>query len=225
MLVRTIVVALPLVLGAEQDSTGSSQGASDQKPRSEQMGDSVPGHGHASGALGNSSDTTGAEGKGGVGTNSGTEGRERELGAGEGADTTSGAPGGRWDQSGGKTAQGSGAPARGQGEGAKAHAGDGTVAGKVSAVTKESVTIKSGQGKTHTLKLVPETKLTTSGKQGQRAQLAEGQQVRASYAERRGERVAVEIAVTGGASKEGGARSGSENAAGGKAGAETAPRR
>jgi hypothetical protein len=147
------------------------------------MDDSVPGHGHAAGALGNSSDTTGAKGEGGAGSNSGTAGRKDERAAGEGSDTTSGAPSGRWDA----TPEGKD-DARSQG-----HARDRTMTGRVAKVGEGSVTIRSQQGEAVTLKLVPETTVTRNGKEAARSDLKEGQDVRASFSSEAGEDVAVKI--------------------------------
>jgi hypothetical protein len=167
------------------------------------MDDSTSGHGHAAGALGNSSDTTGAKGAGGAGSNAGTEGAKSPTAAGET----------------GTGGTGSSGEAGGAG-GMKGHADDRTVTGKLSKVSQDSVTIESGQGEKHELKLVGQTRIRMDGKDASRAQLREGQEVRASFSEHGGQQVAVRIdagaaeksgaaGAPGGQPKAGGVSSGS----------------
>jgi hypothetical protein len=201
MLVRIFAIAavvLPLaVIAGDKGSSGTTSGTTDSsegKPRTGSMDDSTPGHGHAAGALGNSSDTTGAKGAGGAGTNSGTSGSKGERAAGEGGDTTSGAASGRWDESGGRTDDRSGhGTASGGAGGMKGHGNDRTVTGKLSKVSGDSITIESGKGERHELKLVGQTMIRMDGKDASRAQLKEGQEVRASFSEQGGQPVAVRI--------------------------------
>jgi hypothetical protein len=199
MLVRAIaiaVIALPLAArAAEESPPAASTGSSESKPRTGKQDDSTPGHGHAAGALGNSSDTTGAKGAGGAGTNSGTSGAAKgERAAGEAGDTTSGATSGRWDESGGRTddRSGHGAASGGAG-GMKGHGDDRMVTGKLSKVSADSITIESGKGEKHELKLVGQTMIRMDGKDASRAQLKEGQEVRASFSEEGGQPIAVRI--------------------------------
>jgi hypothetical protein len=194
MLVHTILVTLPLVVAAagnESQSTGSPSSAS-QATREKDDRTSLPG-------------PSGAKDQGGAGANTGTEGaREDQTAAGEKGDTTSGAKSGRWDESGGKTAGqqagpgGAGAPGDAE---PRAHGGDFTVAGKLSEVSDDSITIQTGPGKSHTLKIVPQTKLTSGGKDARPSELEEGQEVRASYMEHGGEQIAVRVQASGGAAE------------------------
>jgi hypothetical protein len=211
MLMRAIAVAaiaLPLAAFAgDERSAGGTTDSNEGKPRTGKMDDSTPGHGHAAGALGNSSDTTGATGAGGAGSRAGTEGAGSPTGAGE----TGGAASGRWDEGGGKTAgeAGGGAAASGGAggaAGATGHAGDKTVTGKLSKISDDSVTIESGKGQRHELKIVGQTMIRMDGKDASRSQLKEGQEVRASFAEHGGQQVAVRIDA-GRAEKGGGASS------------------
>jgi hypothetical protein len=186
MLVHAIAVALPLVLaGGEKGSTGSSDTATNEKTGDRTRDDSLPG-------------ASGAEGQGGLDAREG-EGRQDDLGAGEKGDTTSGAPSGRWDQSGGKTAQE--APSSGGMHGSgdvRDHAGDKIVRGRLSAVSADEITILSGSSE-QKLKIVPQTALTLDGKEVQRSELKEGLPVRASFLEHGGEQIAVRIEAGRGA--------------------------
>jgi hypothetical protein len=201
MLVRAVLVriiaiaavALPLAVVAGDKGSGGTTEPSQQKEKESSRAEThqpVQGQGHAAGALGNSSDTTGAKGEGGAGTNSGTEGARRPTAAGETGDTTSGATSGRWDESGGKAA---GDTASGGAGGMKGHGSDRMVTGKLSKVSADSITIESGQGQKHELKLVGQTMIRMDGKDASRTQLKEGQEVRASFSEQGGQPVAVRI--------------------------------
>jgi hypothetical protein len=195
MLVRTLLLAIPLVLmGAGNDSQSSdSSSSSSQATREKDDKTSLPG-------------PSGAEDQGGAGANTGTAGAREQTAAGEKGDTTSGAKSGRWDESGGKTPGEGGAsagPPRAPDEARPpGHAGDSTVAGKLSQVSSGSITIQTGPGKSQTLKLVPQTKITSGGKDADHTELKEGQQVRASYMEHGGEQVAVTVHAASAASDE-----------------------
>jgi hypothetical protein len=189
VLVRAVSIAavlVPLAVIAGDGSPAASTSSEEGKPRTGKMDDSTSGHGHAAGALGNSSDTTGAKGAGGAGSNAGTEGAGRPTAAGET----------------GTGGTGSSGEAGGAG-GMKGHADDRTVTGKLSKVSQDSVTIESGQGEKHELKLVGQTMIRMNGKDASRTQLQEGQEVRASFSEHGGQQVAVRIEA--GAAEKGGA--------------------
>jgi colicin import membrane protein len=81
-----------------------------------------------------------------------------------------------------------------------AHQHDQTLTGKVSQLSDDSVTIQSPQGERQELEIVPQTRVTIGGEDAQRGQLAEGQEVRASYMEHGGARIAVRIDAGGGGS-------------------------
>jgi hypothetical protein len=209
VLVRAVSIAailVPLAVIAGDGSPAASTSSEEGKPRTGKMDDSTSGHGHAAGALGNSSDTTGAKGAGGAGSNAGTEGAKSPTAAGE-------------TGTGGTGSSGEAGGAGGAG-GMKGHADDRTVTGKLSKVSQDSVTIESGQGEKHELKLVGQTRIRMDGKDASRAQLREGQEVRASFSEHGGQQVAVRIdagaaeksgaaGAPGGQPKAGGVSSGS----------------
>jgi hypothetical protein len=196
MLVRTLLLAVPLVLmgaGNEPQSSDSSSSSS-QATREKDDKTSLPG-------------PSGAKDQGGAGANTGTAGAREETAAGEKGDTTSGAKSGRWDESGGKTPREGAASAGPPGAPDEArppsgHAGDSTVAGKLSQVSGGSITIQTGPGTSQTLKLVPQTKITSGGKDADHTELKEGQQVRASFMEHGGEQVAVTVHAASAASDE-----------------------
>jgi hypothetical protein len=172
MLIRTIVVAAPLLLGAGQEGGSSAP----SKEKQEERQTSLPG---PSGA------------QGGTGTNSGAEGaRKDQTAAGEKGDIHPDA------RAGGASA----APPGAQGA-PGGHAADRTISGKLSQVSDGSITIETGPGKSHTLKLAPATKITSGGKDAAHGDLEEGQQVRASYMEHGGEQIAVRIQASGGAAE------------------------
>jgi hypothetical protein len=196
MLIRTIVVAAPLLLGAPQGESADSSKKQEEQPSVSGKGEPVPGQGQSPGAHG------GGPAGPGAGTQAGTAGgREDQTAAGEKGDTTSGAKSGRWDESGGKTApqQGGSSAAGAPGDAPpRGHERDFTVAGKLSRVSDDAITIETAPGKSHELKVVPQTRFTVGGKDAKPGQLSEGQQVRASYMEHGGERIAVQIQASGG---------------------------
>jgi hypothetical protein len=194
MLVHAIAVALPLVLAAGEGAASSDAPKEKESKTSQRTrDDSLPG-------------ASGAEGQGGLDSEPG-KGRQDDLAAGEKDDTTSGAPSGRWDRSGGRSASetpGSGRKGdrgemhgqpgmHGAGE-VRGHRDDEVVRGRLSAVSGDEVTIRSRQGE-RKLKIVPQTVVTVDGKDAERSQLKEGQPVRASFLEQGGQQVAVKIEV------------------------------
>jgi hypothetical protein len=197
MLIRTIVVVAPLLLlgAAQGEPSDSSKKQEEQQPSVSGKGQPVPGQGQSPGAHG------GGPAGPGAGTHAGSAGgQEDQTAAGEKGDTTSGAKGGRWDESGGKTADRSGpsrSPEANDG-GAHGHAQDKTLSGKLSHVSDDSVTIESAKGEKHELKVAPQTRFTLSGKDVKPGELSEGQEVRASYMEQGGDRIAVRIQAAGG---------------------------
>jgi hypothetical protein len=189
MLVHALAVALPLVLaGGEKASTGSSAEPNEktnEKTSDRVRDDSLPG-------------ASGAEGQGGLDAKEG-KGRQDDLAAGEAGDTTSGAPSGRWDRSGGRSARETPDPDGMRGEGgtsggsdARGHANDKIVSGRLSAISGDEITIRSRAGE-QKLKIVPQTALTLDGRDAQRSELKEGLPVRASFLEHGGAQIAVRI--------------------------------
>jgi hypothetical protein len=83
----------------------------------------------------------------------------------------------------------------------KGHAEDRVVTGQLGEVSPHSVSIRSSQGTTTTLELVPETSIVVEGREGSYSDLQEGQPVRASYANVEGHDVAVEIHAGVGSSR------------------------
>jgi hypothetical protein len=83
----------------------------------------------------------------------------------------------------------------------KGHAEDRVVTGQLGEVSPHSVSIRSSQGTTTTLELVPETSIVVEGREGSYSDLQEGQPVRASYAKVEGHDVAVEIHAGVGSSR------------------------
>jgi hypothetical protein len=75
----------------------------------------------------------------------------------------------------------------------KGHQSDQVLMGKVSKVSKKSLSIRSDQGERHTLVVVPETLITVDGQEGKISDIKQGQEIRASYNELQGRNVAVKI--------------------------------
>ena len=76
-----------------------------------------------------------------------------------------------------------------------AHSDDQMVNGRITRVSRRSISIASDTGEQKTLALVPETWVRVEGQDAQRADLKEGQEVRASFNQVNGRDVAVMIDV------------------------------
>lgn len=73
------------------------------------------------------------------------------------------------------------------------HAGDAVVAGRIAEVTNDTLSVRTSQGETHTLQIVPETEVQLDGRDASPDDLAEGAPVRASFDVVDGEQVAVKV--------------------------------
>ncbi len=78
----------------------------------------------------------------------------------------------------------------------KAHASDKVLSGTISTAGSHSISVKSDDGRTTTLVIVPETSITKNGEDVQRSMLHEGDQIHASYNEMQGDDIAVVIEIT-----------------------------
>jgi hypothetical protein len=107
----------------------------------------------------------------------------------------------------------------------KGHASDQVLTGKVSKVSKKSLSIRSDQGERHTLVISPETLITVDGQDGKVTDIKQGHEVRASYNEMQGKKHAVKIEATkmGGTGSSGSSSSGmsGSSSSGSMSGSET----
>ena len=98
--------------------------------------------------------------------------------------TDAGTPAATWDTGSGATA-------------AKAHAGDQVIAGMISGVSGQSLTVQAANGSSRTLRLAPETSVQVNGHDATTADLHEGQPVRASFSTAASGDVAVAVQAGG----------------------------
>jgi hypothetical protein len=88
------------------------------------------------------------------------------------------------------------------------HAGDELVAGRITEVTNDTVSVRTAQGDTKTLQIVPETEIQLDGQDASAADLGEGQPVRASFDLVDGQQVAVKVHAGAPGAGQGGTASG-----------------
>lgn len=75
----------------------------------------------------------------------------------------------------------------------KGHPSDEVVSGRIAKVSRRSISIATDAGEQKTLQLAPETLIVIDGRDAQRSDLEEGQEVRASFNQVYGRDVAVEV--------------------------------
>lgn len=75
----------------------------------------------------------------------------------------------------------------------KGHAEDQVIDGRISRISGAEISVKSDEGETQVLEIAPETMIRVKGEEATRADLEEGQPVRASFSEVEGRNVAVEV--------------------------------
>jgi hypothetical protein len=171
------------------------------------QGESMGGSSPNTGAAGGSSPSGGSDAN--TGSGSTTPGSSDQGGSAAAQPSDSG-PSGMGKSSGGAGAE-TGAGAMGSTGGA-AKKGTHHVAGKLSQVSSDSVTVTPKKGAAKTLKVTSDTKIMMNGKSAQPTDLKEGQQVRASWSSQGGEDIATMITAGKAGSH---ARKGSKGASGG----------
>ncbi len=88
------------------------------------------------------------------------------------------------------------------------HAEDQVVAGQISDVTEDTLSIRTELGDTRTLQIVPETAIQLDGSDASTDELAEGQPVRASFDVVNGQEIAVKVQAGEESAAQGGTASG-----------------
>ena len=172
--------------GSQTSSPSSAPVASDSSTMSGQV------QGETSAAA---SPDTGSTGSGSTASGStGTSGSTDTPGSSEPMGSSGSGPGGTAEPGAGP--MGGGPSDHGQmGSDAGAAGSPGAMVGRISKVSGKSLSIKSAQGESKTLKIVPETVVTVNGKTVKPSQIKAGRPVRASYNEQDGQDVAVRIDV------------------------------
>lgn len=98
-----------------------------------------------------------------------------------------------------------------RGDPAKAHADDTVVSGKIAKLTHRQLVIQTDAGERKSLSIVPQTEFQVDGKDAHRADLKEGQDVRASFSQVDGKDVAVKVRAGHGLGSSGSWGSGSSS--------------
>jgi hypothetical protein len=160
---RNIFLALPLVLGVGFTQSSSQPGSE----QGSQPGSATGASPHGTGSSGSS---TSGMGGAGTGTSSG------EMGSGQQGTTGS------------QGAMGSSGAAS-----ATETPGAHVLTGRVTKVSKTSLSLQTHGGKTQTLALAPETQITVDGQEAKASDIKAGQNVRASYNDVAGKHVALKV--------------------------------